>query len=35
MSRIDYSVTIFDIAKIQIIPENGKLLDNFFIVKKY
>ena len=35
MLRIDYSVTIFDIAKIQIIPETASFWITFFIVKKY
>ena len=29
MSRIDYSVTIFDIAKVQIIPEKSSFRITF------
>ncbi len=33
MSRIDYSVTIFDIAKIQIIPETASFWITFLWLK--
>ena len=33
MSRIDYSVTIFDIAKVQIIPETASFWITFLWLK--
>ena len=33
MSRIDYSVTIFDIAKVQIIPETASFWVTFLWLK--